>query len=131
MWCLVCLWSNQISGFLDQQYLRKESSDTCVWPFQFFSFSVYFLASFIRLNEGPFRFDLLFLLDIPSSRGEFSLCFHFVLKCLINCLLCRSVMLTCFKLWRFPHAFIRPGKVFWCTKVCAPHHRLRRRLCTL
>ena len=51
-----CLLSNQIAGFFDHQYLRKESCDIFIILSFFFNDSV---TSFSKLCGGLFSYDLL------------------------------------------------------------------------
>ena len=64
----LCLWSSQIPGFFDHQYLWKESIETFNWPFSFYiSFLIVFLHP-INLT-GPFSLDWLSM----TSKADFPL----------------------------------------------------------
>ena len=60
-WEQVCLLSHQIAGFFNYHHIWKESVNTFVSPLSFcFSFSIYFLSSFINFCWISFNFDFFF-----------------------------------------------------------------------
>ena len=58
MWGKKCLWSNEIPGFFDYQYLGREPIDIFVSPLLFFFFFLLSPCIFINLHGGPFNYEM-------------------------------------------------------------------------